>query len=165
MAHVPAELLAHRLERFERTCRAQGLKLTHQRLEIYREVAGTDEHPDVDTVYQRVRRRLPTVSLDTVYRTLTTLAEIGVIREVSVSGPRHRYDANAEPHHHCICTRCRRIADFGAAAPELASLPAEATAFGRLERVQLQVLGVCQSCLAEDGRASPPPSSPANPNP
>ena len=59
-----------RMNRFVQSCRKAGAKLTHQRMEIYREVAQTGDHPDAEKVYQGVRERLPTLSQDTVYRTL-----------------------------------------------------------------------------------------------
>ena len=55
-----------RMQHFETVCRDEGIKLTHQRIEIFREVAQTGDHPDADQVFQHVRDRVPTVSLDTV---------------------------------------------------------------------------------------------------
>ena len=101
-----------RLTRFREACKQAGVKMTHQRLEIFREVVSRDDHPDATSVFTGVHGRLPTVSLDTVYRTLAMLTEIGVI---SVLGPRHesvRFDANPAPHHHYVCTGCGAIRDF-----------------------------------------------------
>ena len=60
------------------------MKLTHQRMEIFREVARTADHPDAQTVYERVRKRVPAVSLDTVYRNLWLLSDLGLL---STLGP------------------------------------------------------------------------------
>ncbi|MDO8986952.1 MAG: transcriptional repressor, partial [Coriobacteriia bacterium] len=79
---VSQEEAAHRVETMTGALRVQGLRLTHQRLEIVREIAGTDQHPDVERIYARVRERVPTVSLDTVYRTLAALVELGLVRRV-----------------------------------------------------------------------------------
>lgn len=57
----------NKMAHFEQVCRRAGVKLTHQRMEVFREVAESGEHPDADTIYRGVRRRVPTVSLDTVY--------------------------------------------------------------------------------------------------
>jgi len=67
-----------RLRTFTESCRACGLKLTPQRLEIFRELAATTRHPSVEDIHQRIRTRMPNVSLDTVYRTLSTLHEHGI---------------------------------------------------------------------------------------
>ena len=114
MKVAPAEV-DRRIERFKARSRAAGLKLTHQRLEVFREVAASLEHPDADTLLQAVRRRVPTVSLDTVYRTLWLLNDLGLIRTL---GPRResvRFDANLEHHHHYVCVRCGLACDFESA--------------------------------------------------
>jgi len=80
---VPQSEVERRVEVLSRALREQGLRLTHQRLEIVREIAASDEHPRAETVFRHVRTRVPTVSLDTVYRTLGTLVDHGLVRQVS----------------------------------------------------------------------------------
>ena len=104
--------------RLQDALRAAGVKLTHQRLEIFREVLASREHPDAEAVYRGVKRRLPTVSLDTVYRTLALLGELGF---VTTLGPRResvRYDANLGHHHHFVCERCGLARDFESPEPK-----------------------------------------------
>jgi Fur family peroxide stress response transcriptional regulator len=96
--------------------RESGLRLTHQRLEVAREVARSDEHPDVQTIYRGVRERIPTISLDTVYRTVAALAELGLIIRVGATPGPVRYDANVARHHHFMCTRCSLIRDVYSAS-------------------------------------------------
>ena len=74
---IKAKELERRSKAFSNACRRYGLKSTYQRAEIYRELASTEEHPDVETIYARVRSRIPAVSLDTVYRTLRLLEKKG----------------------------------------------------------------------------------------
>jgi Fur family peroxide stress response transcriptional regulator len=93
-----------RVNVFFEVCRRYGVKATHQRAEIYRELAGTNEHPDVETIYARVRKRIPAISLDTVYRTLRLLEKKGLISRVGSLGERTRFDANIDRHHHFVCT-------------------------------------------------------------
>ena len=83
--------------------------MTHQRLEIFREVASTIEHPDADTVFRAVQRRMPTVSLDTVYRTLWMLHDLGLVTTLGPQRNGVRFDANLERHHHYVCVRPRVI--------------------------------------------------------
>jgi Fur family peroxide stress response transcriptional regulator len=99
-------------EQLQNRCRELGLKLTHQRLEVFRELASTDDHPSADTIYKRVRARVPTISLDTVYRTLWTLEDHALIARVHAFDDRARFDANLTPHQHLICTRCKSVRDF-----------------------------------------------------
>ena len=106
--------LGRRMEAFKTASREAGVKLTHQRLEIFREIAGSLEHPDAETIFRAVQPRMPTVSLDTVYRTLWLLNELGL---VATLGPRReniRFDANLRPHHHYVCVRCGLTRDFEA---------------------------------------------------
>jgi Fur family peroxide stress response transcriptional regulator len=95
-----------RVETFKEAAKKAGVKLTHQRLEIFREVAASLEHPSAEAVLKAVQPRMPTVSLDTVYRTLWLLNDLGL---VSTLGPKResvRFDANLAHHHHYVCVRC-----------------------------------------------------------
>jgi len=74
-----------RLEHLSTTVREAGIKLTHQRLEIFRELAKTEEHPDAETLFRAVEVRVPTVSLDTVYRTLWMLRDLGLVTTLGPS--------------------------------------------------------------------------------
>jgi Fur family peroxide stress response transcriptional regulator len=147
MMAVSREELDRKMRLLEETCRAGGLKVTHQRMEIFSELAGTDEHPDAETIYRRVHERSPAVSRDTVYRTLSLLEEKGLITKVQVSGAA-RYDANVEPHHHFVCTRCGLVKDFLNRMMDGLSPPAEVRRWGVVEGVRVQVLGVCRECMA-----------------
>ena len=73
-----------RLESLSAAVKKAGIKLTAQRLEIFKELAGTDQHPDAEAVFKGVKKRMPTVSLDTVYRTLWMLRDLGLL---STLGP------------------------------------------------------------------------------
>ena len=106
---VPKAELERRMNRFVEACRRSGMKLTHQRTEIFREVAGSDEHPDAETVYQRVRQRVTGISRDTVYRTLATLEDEDLVRKTEVLGGPARFDANLDQHHHFVCTVCGAV--------------------------------------------------------
>ncbi|MGC4066898.1 MAG: transcriptional repressor [Polyangiaceae bacterium] len=70
--------IAERLAEFERACQRAGVKVTHQRLEVLREVIQSGEHPSAEAILEGVKVRLPTVLLDTVYRTLWLLTDSGI---------------------------------------------------------------------------------------
>ncbi|MBU4556257.1 MAG: transcriptional repressor [Actinobacteria bacterium] len=128
--------------------RGQGLRLTHQRSEIVKVIAKTDEHPDVEQLYQQVRETVPTVSLDTIYRTMGTLADLGLVSRVSVGSGPTRYDANAERHHHFVCTRCGLMADVSDSELDELRSPERISALGEVESVEVQFKGVCRTCAA-----------------
>jgi Fur family peroxide stress response transcriptional regulator len=92
-------------------CRERGIKLTSQRLAIFKYLAQHAAHPTAEEVYRDVLTRHPTLSFATVYNTLELLAEMGEVRMVIVDELRRRYDVNTEPHRHAVCRECRRIVD------------------------------------------------------
>ena len=145
-----------RMARFEQVCREAGVRLTHQRMEIFREVAQTGDHPDAEMVYKRVRERMPTVSLDTVYRTLWLLNDHGLITTLGPSHERTRFDANLTRHHHFVCTRCGLTRDFYSEELDDLKLPSSAKAFGRIERTLVEVRGVCRECAGKTVRSTDP---------
>jgi Fur family peroxide stress response transcriptional regulator len=143
---IPPAEIQERVARFKAAIRRAGVKLTHQRLEIFSEVARTGDHPDAETVYRGVRKRLPTVSLDTVYRTLWLLLDLGVITTLGPPRERVRFDADMRAHHHFVCTHCGRARDFYSPAFDALQLPAAVKALGRVERTLVQVRGLCARC-------------------
>ncbi len=139
--------------RLREALRRAGVKLTLQRLEIFREVLQTSDHPDAETVYHRVRERVPTVSLDTVYRNLWLLHDLGLILALGSPRERVRFDGDLRPHHHFICTRCGAVHDFCSAELDRLQLPADVSVLGSVDKVQVEIRGLCNHCA---GTASPP---------
>jgi len=138
---------AKRLLEFENVCRNAGVKVTHQRREIFREVAATDEHPDVESVYKRVKVRIPEISLDTVYRTLWMLHDLGLVVALGVSQERVRFDANTSKHHHFVCTQCGMTRDFYSDDLDNLKIPDQVRSIGRIDATQVEVRGMCLKCI------------------
>jgi Fur family peroxide stress response transcriptional regulator len=145
---APAEV-EQRLERLKRACQNTGLRITHQRMEIFREVAQSLDHPDVEKVYQGVRKRMPTVSLDTVYRTLEWLKELGLITTLGPPRERTRFDANLSHHHHFVCIQCGLTRDFYSDNFDKLTLPELVQSIGYVETTLVEVKGVCLKCAAK----------------
>jgi len=143
-AHDPD--IERRLEAFAETCRRRGLKLTHQRTEVFRELTAGAEHPDAETIYRRVSRRIPSISRDTVYRTLATLEEHGLVRRAEMLAGSARFDANMDRHHHFVCNRCGRVYDFYSEAFDEIALPRALSDLGRIELCHVQLRGICADC-------------------
>ena len=144
MTLSPSINIEERLQHLKDACRASGMRMTHQRLEIYREVACSSEHPDAETIFQRVRERLPTVSHDTVYRTLASLEELGLVSRVDPVRGGARYDANRDVHHHYVCTRCGTITDVYLDYEP--PLPPGIENLGDVASLRLQLRGICNIC-------------------
>ena len=143
-----------RVEHFREAARQAGVKLTHQRLEIFREVAASLDHPSAEAVLKAVQPRMPTVSLDTVYRTLWLLNHLGL---VSTLGPRResmRFDANLVHHHHYVCVRCGLTRDFESTELNALNIPALVKEFGSILGARIEVRGVCSRCATEQAKES-----------
>lgn len=135
-----------RLEHIRAVVQRAGVKLTHQRLEIFNEIVATGDHPDVDAIYRAVRQRMPTVSIDTVYRTLWMLHDLGL---VTTLGPRQdgvRFDANLDPHHHYVCVRCGLVRDFESDELSALRIPDGLTQLGSVVDARVEVRGLCAQC-------------------
>ncbi len=139
-----------RLEHLKMVCQQAGMRVTHQRLEIFREVAKTGDHPNAEQVFQGVRERLPTVSLDTVYRTLWMLVDHGLITTMSPGRRRTRFDANLDQHHHFVCTRCGYTKDFYSEDFDILTPPDSVLEFGEIQQTQVEVHGLCNGCRKEE---------------
>ena len=135
-----------RMNRLAETCRENGLKLTNQRVEVFRELAGTDTHPDAETIYQAVRKRVPAISRDTVYRTLATLEEQGLVRKADILAGKGRYDANVDGHHHFVCTACGLVRDFTCEAMDHLTIPRAVASLGQVRSSHVHLRGVCAAC-------------------
>jgi len=138
--------VGRRLEEFKAICKQAGVRLTPQRLEIFLEVAASLDHPDAEAVFRRVHDRMPTASLDTVYRTLSLLRGLGL---VAALGPRResvRFDANLRPHHHYVCMRCGMTRDLESAELSVSAIPDAVQELGSVITTQVEVQGICRAC-------------------
>ncbi|MEW6595102.1 MAG: transcriptional repressor [Thermodesulfobacteriota bacterium] len=142
--------LQQRLAAFETLCREKGLKLTHQRLEIYRELLTAVDHPSVDDLFQRVRKNIPTISLDTVYRTLAMLEEAGMIKRIQTAEGHARFEPDYGVHHHLVCRRCQKIEDFHWKEFDAMAMPPELKDWGEIKTRNIQIEGICSACLAQE---------------
>jgi Fur family peroxide stress response transcriptional regulator len=140
------------LKEFEKICRGSGLKLTHQRIEILRVLASSSEHPSAERIHNILIAKFPTISLDTVYRTLFTFEKLGIISRVHILDDRSRFDANLTPHHHMVCTKCKSIMDFYWPTFDEIELPHDTKKWGRIKSRQVEVRGMCDSCMAPNSK-------------
>ena len=150
---VSSPEIGRRMKDFLDACREAGLKVTHQRTEIFRELAETDEHPDAETIYGRVCQKVPAVSRDTVYRTLGLLEERGLITRAEIRSGPARYDANTNDHHHFFCMECGRIRDIYSKAMDNFSVPASVKKVGTVRSRHVQLRGVCSVCIARGSKS------------
>lgn len=127
--------------------------MTPQRRLILEVLGAVDTHPTADEVYQMVRRRLPRISLGTVYRNLQTLADCGKIQTLALSGTQRRFDAKLETHYHVRCVECGRVADVALEGFESLEEAARRASDFEIAGHRLEFLGVCPGCRV-GGRVS-----------
>ena len=89
-----------------------ALKKSKQRDLIKNFLMGRKDHPTADIIYMNVRQQLPNISLGTVYRNLTLLADIGEIQRLRVGDGVDHFDADISPHYHFVCTECGNVVDL-----------------------------------------------------
>ncbi len=137
------------MEAFYETCRRRGVRVTPQRVEVFREVAGRRDHPDAESVFRGVHDRMPSISLDTVHRTLLWLRDLGLIVAL---GPRResvRFDAHLETHDHYVCLRCGMTRDIAGEATRVTRPAVSVRDLGSVVATRVEVQGVCRECARE----------------
>ncbi|MBF0186731.1 MAG: transcriptional repressor [Magnetococcales bacterium] len=137
-----------RILTFKEQLQASGHRVTHQRVEVFREVIQDDRHPDAETVYLGVKKRVTAISRNTVYQTLQFLVEQGQITPFGIHQTSHRYDRNTSPHHHLVCTHCGRVTDCETDTLPLPT-PEQQQKFslwGDVKSVHLEFQGICSNC-------------------
>lgn len=143
---IPVETAQQIAERL----RAAGLRLTPQRVAIYRALVQTDSHPTAQQLYDQLQPNLPSLSQATVYNTLQALVEQGLVHEIGDAGDGAvHYDADLAPHVNLVCTRCHRIDDFHADLLAEADDLVAAESGYQLQGARLVYYGLCPACQAE----------------
>lgn len=141
--------LQKRLEHFHTSCRLAGLKVTPQRLAIFRALAAASDHPTAEALYKRLLKTMPTLSLDTVYRTLTTFEKHDLISRVQTAESHARFEAELVQHHHAVCSRCHRITDFQWDICDTSQLPEQIAIWGKIQNKQITLRGICAECAGK----------------
>ncbi len=140
-----------RLDRIVQRLRAQGYRLTPQRMAIVRMIVHSHSHPTAEDIYNQVSVEFPMLSLATVYKTLNVLKSLGEVAKLEIDGCSH-YDSEVTTHPHLICLRCCSITDL---PPEtMDKAPQEilaGTGFQAL-RWEIKIYGLCSQCQ-EQGKA------------
>ena len=135
------------LDQFRRKCKEHNLSMTPQRLAIYKMLIESDCHPSAENIFNGVRTSFPDIAIDTVYRTLSTLSEIGIIHVVEGYGEAKRYDPDTDPHHHFRCMYCNRIVDISGDAFGKLKIPDKIIKKYNVSNVKVVLEGACDGCI------------------
>lgn len=129
--------------------REKKLKLTPQRIAVYKYLRSTKEHPSAEIIYRALQPSYPTMSLATVYKALKTLVEVDLVQELNVGEGNFRYDGNIHPHPHIQCLHCGKVDDIeGTPLSDLNSKVNEYTEYEIISN-QLYFYGICPNCKGQ----------------
>lgn len=137
MSHEFADLL-----------REHNVQVTAQRLAVLRAVS-VHPHCTADDVAEDVRAEIGTISRQSVYDTLATLTEKGLVRRIQPSGSAALYeDRVGDNHHHLICRTCKKLIDVDCAAGGAPCLTPSADAGYQIDEAEVVYWGTCPECIA-----------------
>jgi len=127
--------------------RETGLKITPQRLSIFKLLQDNYTHPSAEDIYREILRIHPSISFTTVYKTLQTLRDLGEIQELCVNPERVHYDPVTTEHAHTFCRSCRAIGDLntGLETPVSIKLQNGSNDF-EVQNIQVHAVGLCEKC-------------------
>ncbi len=137
------------MEQFYTQCKANNLKITPQRVAVYKELSSSLSHPSADQIHKALKKEFPNISLDTVNRTLITFAKANMIDVVEGHGDPRRFDPNQESHHHFYCIACREIFDFHDSALDKITLSPEIEEKFTITGRRLCLSGYCDTCRSQ----------------
>ena len=124
----------------------KNLKLTPQRYAIYKFLKSTKTHPSAEMIYDNLKIDYPTMSLATVYKTMKTLIELGVVQQLNVGEDNFRFDANTDIHPHIVCLSCGRVDDIENADFGFLDKMAEECSSYQIDAHQVYFYGLCPDC-------------------
>ena len=134
------------MDTIKATFKEKKLKLTPQRIAVYKYLCSTKKHPSAETIYNSLHETYPTMSLATVYKTLKTLVEVNLIQELNVGEGNFRYDANASSHPHIQCISCGSVDDIvGVTFDNLNGTASKYTDYNVLSS-KVYFYGICKDC-------------------
>ncbi|HEX5617270.1 MAG TPA: Fur family transcriptional regulator [Solirubrobacteraceae bacterium] len=128
--------------------RERGQRVTPQRLMVARVLSDLDRHVTAEVVFDEVSRRMPGVSLPTVYATLELLEGIGLVHRVASERGAVIYDPRTDAHHHLVCRRCGAIVDVDVPVEAEGLLSAARSAGFAPDHAQVVVRGLCADCAS-----------------
>ena len=133
---------------FREICERNGIAMTHQRQVLYEVMQQMEGHPSPEDIYERVRKKIPAISLATVYKNIHLFVESGVLRELSLHHGSVRLEMNGSEHHHAVCLKCKSVSDVDEKALGLLQKRKKLPSGFLVERYSVDVIGLCPNCQA-----------------
>ncbi|MFH1943345.1 MAG: transcriptional repressor [bacterium] len=124
----------------------KNLKSSRQRSLILQILRSTKCHPTADWIYEQARKRMPNISLGTVYRNLNILRDEGKVQELCFGRGVNRYDGDLRDHYHVRCNVCEKVEDVPHVSPRVSSKEVEELTGYQIHSHRLEFSGVCPEC-------------------
>ena len=132
------------LEKYVTILKQNQLKITPQRLAIMKYLDENRTHPTADRIYIDLKEKNPALSKTTVYNSVETLKEHGIIQSLTISGSELRYDFENKMHHHFLCKKCGTIIDIDIKCPNIGKIIESGH---NVEEVHGYFKGICKKCM------------------
>jgi Fur family transcriptional regulator, peroxide stress response regulator len=145
--------------RLAQRLRESGLRATTARLAILAELAGDRRHPSVEMVYESLRERYPSLSMSTVYATIESFLQRGIVRQVFGRSGKLRVDGTPHDHDHAVCRSCGRVFDVDPSVVNRPASPPKLPGGLRVTSVSVEYQVVCSQCGGADSSAPPTPKA------
>lgn len=137
------------LDNITKVFKEKKLKLTPQRIAVYKYLQSTKAHPSAETIYKSLQDDYPTMSLATVYKALKTLVEVDLVQELNVGEGNFRYDACVASHPHISCLHCHVVEDIEGITFEGINKDVQNYTDFDVYSNQVYFYGVCSTCKEE----------------
>jgi Fe2+ or Zn2+ uptake regulation protein len=134
------------MEKLKKIIESKGLRPTFQRLTILEYLdLHVRQHPTAEMIYEALIKKIPTISVTTVYNTLGAFLEKGIIAAETITGTEIRYDFAPRPHQHFLCLKCGRIYDIDIKCP-FGNDSKDAIDGHKIYEIHGYFKGVCRVC-------------------
>jgi Fe2+ or Zn2+ uptake regulation protein len=134
-------------EKYVKLLKINSIKITPQRLEILKYLDKNRNHPTVEKIYKDLKTENPSLSKTTIYNSLDTLYNHGIIQSITISKSELRYDLKQGMHHHFLCKKCGRISDIDIKCPNLGKI---INIGHKVEEVHGYFKGICKNCYQKE---------------
>lgn len=135
------------LEDITNKLKNNNIRLSHQRLKVLEYLDRNRVHPTVEQIYNGLYDEIPTLSKTTIYNTLNTLTEVGLVRSITIEDNEVRYDIRTDAHGHFKCKTCGKIYDFEV---NLDSCEIKGLNGFRIHTRDMYFSGVCPKCMEQE---------------
>ena len=135
------------MEKYVKLLKENTLKVTPQRLSILKFLDKNRTHPTVEDIYSALKKNHPSLSKTTVYNSLETLKNHGIIQALTICGSEFRYDIRYDSHHHFLCKKCGEIIDIDLSCPNIEKV----SNYGHnIDEVHGYFKGICRNCIEKE---------------